>query len=73
LIVYSGLVPMSPNTTPMAPSMSAPKPVLPWRDRAPLECSIATLIGNLRKPGASVPAQRINAEAMAGRMRVNSP
>jgi hypothetical protein len=73
LIVYSGLVPMSPKTTPMAPSMSAPKPVLPWRDRAPPECSIAMLMGNLGKPGASVPVQRINAEAIKGRTRVNSP
>ena len=29
LIVYSGLVPMSPNTTPIAPATSAARPALP--------------------------------------------
>ena len=28
-MVYSGLVPISPNTTPIAPSISAPKLALP--------------------------------------------
>src|SRR3546814_16274480 len=30
LIVYSGLVPMSPKTTPTAPTISPARPTLPW-------------------------------------------
>jgi len=29
-MVYSGLVPMSPNTTPIAPSISLPKGAAGW-------------------------------------------
>ncbi len=30
LIVYSGLVPMSPKTTPIAPTTSPNRPMPPW-------------------------------------------
>ena len=46
LMVYSGLVPMSPNTTPTAPATSAARPAPPC---APCACpwEVCVLIGRL--------------------------